>query len=51
LGIETNAHVSHAESHALAFLALSPYQQVSRTIIDGAHRVQSIPEEIQDHLL
>ena len=35
----------------VAFLPFGPDQQLSRTIIDGAHRVQSIAEQIQNDLL
>ena len=51
LRIETDSGVHHAQPHAVVFFPFGFDKQLSWTIIDGVHRVQSIPDEIEDDLL
>src|SRR6266853_3215274 len=51
LRIETDPRIFHAESHPIAFVSFGPDQQLPGAIMDGIHRIRSIPEEVQDYLL
>src|SRR5712671_3676408 len=51
LRIETDPRIFHAEEHPIFFVSFGPDQQLPGAIIDGIHRIRSIPEEVQDYLL
>src|SRR6267378_3834271 len=51
LGIETDPRIFHAEERPIAFVSFGPDQQLPGAIMDGIHRVRTIPEEVQDYLL
>src|SRR3984893_14863717 len=51
LRFETNPRISHGQAHTIVFVPFSPDQQLPRTIIDAAHRVGSVPKQVQDDLL
>jgi hypothetical protein len=40
----------HGQSHT-TFISVGSDHQLPRTILDSAHRVRSIPDEVQDDLL
>jgi hypothetical protein len=48
---ETDSRVFHAEPDLVPFSPFSSNQQLSRAIVDCAHRVSSISKHIQDDLL
>src|SRR6266446_6996228 len=50
LRIETNPRIFHAEEHPITF-AFGLDQQLPGAIMDGIHRIRSIPEEVQNYLL
>src|SRR6266446_8844055 len=51
LSSEADPHIFHAKAHPIALVSFRPYQQLPRTIVDRAHRVRSVPEQVQDDLL
>jgi hypothetical protein len=51
LRIETDPRIFHAEEHPIAFVSFGPDQQLPGAIMDGIHRIRSIPEEVQNYLL
>src|SRR5713226_5376514 len=51
LRIETDPHIFHAEEHPIAFASFGRDQQLPRAIMNGIHRIRSIPEEVQNYLL
>jgi hypothetical protein len=51
LRIETDPRIFHAKERPIVFVSFGPDQQLSGAIMDGIHRVRTIPEEVQDYLL
>src|SRR5271170_6234694 len=51
LRIEPHSRILYRQTHTIAFVSVGSDEQVPRTIVDGAHRVGCIPDEIQDDLL
>src|SRR6266478_5600425 len=51
LRIETDPRIFHAEAHPIAFVSFGLDQQLPGAIMDGTHRIGSIPEEVQNYLL
>ena len=51
LRIESEPRIFHAEERPIAFVSFGPEQQLPAPIMDGIHRVRSIPEEVQNYLL
>jgi hypothetical protein len=41
----------HGQSHTPPFVSFGPDQQLPRTILDSAHGVGCVPEQVQDDLL
>ena len=50
-GFETDAGIPHRESHVIVFCSFSFNHQVPRSIVDAAHRLCGIEEQIQNDLL
>src|SRR6266853_3399829 len=50
LRIETDPRIFHAEEHPIAFVSFGRDQQLPRAIMDGIHRIRSIPKEVQNYL-
>jgi hypothetical protein len=51
LKLETHSRILHGQPHIIAFASFGFDQQLPRSIVDGAHRVRSVPEQVQDDLL
>ena len=51
LRVETDPRIFHAKERPIAFVSFGPDQQLPGAIMDGLHRVRTIPEEVQDYLL
>src|SRR5690349_9757490 len=51
LPVETDACILHAQAHTAPLIWSGSDQQMSRTTVDGAHRVRRIEQQIQNHLL
>jgi len=51
LRVETDSRIFHSEEHTIAFVSFGSDQQLTRAIMDGVHRIRSIPEEVQNYLL
>ena len=49
--VNANAGIAHYHTHVIAGVLLSADQQLPRPIIDAAHRVCGVAEEIQNDLL
>jgi hypothetical protein len=50
-GGETDSRIFHAKAHPIPLIAFGSDQQFSRAIVDSAHRIRSIPQQIQNDLL
>ena len=51
LRIEPDSRILHRQTHTITFVSLGFDQQLPRTIMDEAHRVGCVPEQVQDYLL
>jgi len=51
LGVETDPRIFHAKERPTAFVSFGPDQQLPGAIMDGIHRVRTIPDEVHDYLL
>src|SRR5580704_13902240 len=51
LRFETHPRILHGLAHTIIFVSFSSDHQLPRTIVDAAHRVQGVPEQVQDDLL
>ena len=51
LEVRADSHVFHAEAHPVVIIRFSSNQQIPRAIIDGAHGIRSIAEQVLNHLL
>jgi hypothetical protein len=49
--LETNPNVLHGQPHVICFVPFRSDQQVPRTALYAAHRVASVPHQVQDDLL
>ena len=50
-GVEADARVPHGQAHTIAVVPFGSDQQLPRTIVDAAHRVRGVAEQVQDDLL
>ena len=50
-GPEADAGIAHGEANLPVFVTVGPNQQKPRTVVDGAHRIRGIAQEVHDHLL
>src|SRR5580700_2706961 len=48
---ETDSCVFDGQAHTIAFVSFASDCQLSRTIVDGAHRVRRVTHQVQDDLL
>ena len=48
---ETDSCVLDGQAHTIAFVSLASDRQLSRTIVDGAHRVRRVTHQVRDDLL
>src|ERR1039458_6868595 len=48
---ETDSRIFHAKAHPIPLIAFGFDQQFSWAIFDSAHRIRSIPQQIQNDLL
>ena len=51
LRLETDSHIFHSKAHLIFPISIGRDDQVSRTIMYRAHRIGSIPKQVQGHLL
>jgi hypothetical protein len=51
LRLKADSQIFDADAHPIPFISFSSNQQLPRAIIDGAHRVRSVAEQIQNDLL
>src|SRR5215470_5065697 len=51
LRVETNPHIFYAEAHLIASFSFGPDQQLPPAVLDVAHRVRGIPQQVQNDLL
>jgi hypothetical protein len=51
LSVQAHAHILDAQAHSIAFVSLGSDQHLSWAILDVAHRVCRVQEEIQNDLL
>src|SRR3984893_15725201 len=51
LRLETRPRILHGQAHTIILVSFGSDHQLPRTIVDAAHRVQGVPEQVQDDLL
>lgn len=51
LRFETDSHIFYAKPYSISLIPIGRDDQVSTTIVDRAHRIRTIPKQVQDHLL
>src|SRR5512145_1457446 len=51
LRIEPHPRILHRQAHAIAFVSCGSDHQFPRPIVDLAHRVRGVSEQVQDDLL
>ena len=51
LRVEPDSRILHRQPYMIVFVPFSFNQQLPRTIVDRAHRVGCIPDQVQDDLL
>jgi hypothetical protein len=51
LRIETDSSILHGQSDPISFVYFGSDQHPPRTIVNAAHRVGCVPEQVQDDLL
>jgi hypothetical protein len=49
--VEAHPRILHGQPRAIAFASLGPDHQLPRTVLDGAHRLRGVQEQVQDDLL
>ena len=51
LRFEAHPRILYGQAHAIVFVSFGSDHQLPRTIVDAAHRVQGVPQQVQDDLL
>lgn len=51
LWFEADSHIFHADAYSISPISIGCDDQVSGTIVDCAHRIGTIPKQVQDNLL
>jgi hypothetical protein len=51
LRLKTHTGILHGQAHTIAFLSFRFDHQLPRPILDAAHGVYGVQEQVQDHLL
>src|ERR1700730_5443830 len=51
LRLKTHPRILHGQAHTITFVSFGSDHQLPQTLVDAAHRVQGVPEQVQDDLL
>src|SRR5271167_4712939 len=51
LRVKPDSRILYRQAHMIVFIPFSSNQQLPRTIVDRAHSVGCIPDQVQDDLL
>ena len=51
LRVEAHPRILHGQAHTIVFVSFGSDHQLPRTIVDAAHRVRGVAEQVQDDLL
>src|SRR5690348_14374500 len=51
LRVEAKSRILHGQSHVIFFVSFGSNHQLPRAIVDAAHRLCGVPEQVQDDLL